>query len=258
MTLTWLLPMVTAAAVGSVHCVGMCGALVAVASDGSHGARQRFSVLAGYQGARLLSYVLLGVTAGALGRALDLAGKAAGLGEAAAIVAGSIMLVGGALSMMQALGGLRSVRLPKLRLVPAGVTRWLGRAHQKPPLVRAALLGAASALLPCGFLYAFALAGAATGSPVGGALVMGALWLGSAPALLGFGMLIGGVLSRVKRHVPLLSAASVCLLGLLTLNLRVNLPAFALESVTRATATKAAAPAPPSAKDCPCHRKHAR
>ena len=256
MSFAWLLPMITAAAVGSVHCVGMCGALVAVASDGSRGARQRFGVLAGYQGARLLSYVLLGTAAGSLGHALDLAGKYAGFGEAAAVVAGSIMLLGGLLSMLQALGRTALPRLPKLRLLPARATAWLGRAQQKPPLVRAVLLGGASALLPCGFLYAFALAGAATGSPLGGALVMGALWLGSAPALLGFGMVVGSVLSRVKRHVPLLSAASVFALGVLTLNLRINLPAFALAAVTRPATSAAASTAapPPSAEDCPFHR----
>ncbi|HEY6079670.1 MAG TPA: sulfite exporter TauE/SafE family protein, partial [Polyangiaceae bacterium] len=232
MSLAWLLPMVSAGALGSMHCVGMCGPLIAVASDGARGARQRLRVQAGYQAARLASYLVLGAVAGMLGHALDLAGEAAGLGKSAAVVAGAAMMLWGLWAMLEAGGARLQLRLPKLRLLPSPALAWLGRAGQRSPLWRATLLGGASAFLPCGFLYAFALAGAATASPVGGALVLGSLWLGSLPALLGFGLLIGGVLSRLRRHIPLLSASSVFLLGLLTLTSRVNLPAFAVAAAT--------------------------
>lgn len=264
MTLAWLIPMVSAGALGSVHCVGMCGGLIAVASDGAAGAKQRLAVQGGYQGARLVSYLVLGVVAGSLGHALDLAGQAAGLGRSAAIFAGVIMMLWGLWSMLEAGGARLALRLPKLRLLPAPALAWLGRAGQRSPFWRATLLGGASAFLPCGFLYAFALAAAATASPLGGALVMGSLWLGNLPALLGFGLLIGGVLSRLRRHIPMLSAASVFALGLVTLNNRINLPAFALTAAAsslpreaRAGAPKTA-PIPPMAADCPCHKKHAR
>jgi uncharacterized protein len=249
--------MVSAGLFGSAHCIGMCGGLIAVASDGASGVRQRISVQVGYQAARLLSYVTLGVTAGALGRALDLAGQAAGLGKAAAVVAGVTMTLWGLAAMLRAVGA--GLRLPRLRFLPAFVTQWLGHAQRRPPLMRAVLLGGASALLPCGFLYAFALAGAATASPLGGALVMAALWLGNLPALLGFGLLLSGALSRLRRHLPLVSAASVFALGVVTLNSRVNLPAFAMATMTDAVGTPRAtdAPSPPSATDCPCHRRPA-
>lgn len=256
MTLAWLLPMVSAALVGSVHCIGMCGGLIAVASDGAVGLKPRLVVQAGYQAARLASYVVLGAAAGVVGRALDLAGQAAGLGKAAAVLAGLTMSLWGLLAMLEATGTLKR-KLPGFRLLPPRAVAWLANARQRPPLARAVLLGGASALLPCGFLYAFALAAAATGSPLGGALVMAALWLGNLPALLGFGLLLGGALARARRHIPLLSAASVLLLGLVTLNSRVNVPAFAVASVLRATPAKRAAIRAPNARDCPCHKKHA-
>jgi sulfite exporter TauE/SafE len=247
--------MVSAGVLGSLHCIGMCGGLIAVASDGATGVKQRFVVQAGYQVARLSSYVTLGAAAGGLGRALDLAGQAAGLGKAAAVLAGVTMSLWGALAMLEATGALKRA-LPGFRLLPQGALAWLGKAHQRPPLLRAVLLGGASALLPCGFLYAFALAAAATASPFAGALVMAALWLGNLPALLGFGLLLAGALSRLKQHVPLLSAASVLLLGVFTLNSRVNVPAFAVASITAAMpATPAAALRAPNAGDCPCHKK---
>lgn len=250
---SWLLPVVSAGVLGSAHCVGMCGGLIAVASDGTASTRERLQAQLGYQAARLLSYVTLGAIAGGLGRALDLAGQAAGLGQAAAVVAGVAMTLWGLAAMLDAVG--TRLRLPQLRLMPAFVTQFLGRARQRSPRARALLLGGASALLPCGFLYAFALAGAATGSPLGGALVMAALWLGNLPALLGFGLLLSGALSRLKRHIPLLSAATVFCLGVLTLNSRLHLPAFAASSLQ---ARPAASDVLPSPRDCPCHRKHAR
>lgn len=254
--LAWLAPMLGAALVGSVHCIGMCGGLVAVSTQGATTAQQRLATQIGYQGARLASYSTLGVSAGMLGSALDLAGRAAGLGKAAAVVSGLTMMLWGTWAMLEAGGVGLSRKLPTIQILPAAARRWLGHAQRQSPLGRAVLLGGASALLPCGFLYTFALAAAGTGSPWAGALVMGSLWLGSLPALLGFGLAIGGALSRLRRHVPLFSAIAVFGLGLFTLNNRINLPAFAAASVTRASdaATQAATPGLPG--DCPCHRKH--
>ncbi len=251
----WLVPMVTAGLFGSAHCVGMCGGLIAVASDGANGAKQRAVVQLGYQLARLTSYVTLGIIAGSLGHALDLAGQAAGLGKAAAVLAGVTMSLWGLAAMLKAVGV--SFKVPQVRLLPSFVVGWLGRARQRPPLTRALLLGGASALLPCGFLYAFALAGASTGSAVGGALVMAALWLGNLPALVGFGLVLGGLLSRARRHIPLVSAATVFALGVFTLNSRINLPAFAVMAVTDNKAKYLGDVRAPMPADCPYHRKHA-
>lgn len=166
------------------------------------------------------------------------------------------MTAWGLWAMLTAVGARPRWRLPQLRLLPSSALGWLGRAQRLSPALRAALLGGSSALLPCGFLYAFALAGAATGSPWGGALVMGALWLGNLPALLGFGWLMSGVLSRLKRSIPLLSAASVFALGVLTLNGRTSLPAFAVAAATKAVAPAASpgAVAAPMPSDCPFHK----
>jgi uncharacterized protein len=257
-SVAWLMPMIGAALFGSLHCVGMCGGLIAVSTQGATTHRQRLAAQLGYQAARLASYLALGVSAGLIGRALDLAGQAAGLGRAAAIVSGLAMMLWGVWAMLDASGVRLTRRLPVLDLLPARARRWLGHAQRQSPLGRAVLLGGASALLPCGFLYTFALAAAGTGSPFAGALVMGSLWLGSLPALLGFGLAIGGVLSRVRRHLPLLSASTVFALGLFTLNNRINLPAFAAASVTRPSDTAASGSVLSMPADCPCHGRHGK
>lgn len=251
MTGAWLLPVISAAMLGSLHCVGMCGGLIAVAGQDVTSGRQRLLVQASYQGARLLSYVSLGALAGLIGRAIDVAGEASGIGKTAAIVAGASMTLGGLLAMLEAAG--TRFRLPQLGRLPRSFTALLARPG-RPPLMRAALLGGASALLPCGFLYAFALAGAATGSPLGGALVMTALWLGNLPALLGFGLLLSTALARLRRHLPLFSAASVFVLGLLTLSARANVPALAACAIDGGSAARQPLGSMPA--NCPCHRRH--
>jgi hypothetical protein len=144
--------------------------------------------------------------------------------------------------------------------LPDVLTRFLTRLGKRPPLERAAILGLATTLLPCGWLYAFAVAAASTASPLRGALVMAALWAGNLPALLGFGVIAGAALGRVRRHLPVLSAALIFCVGLFTLTMRANLPAFAIASITHAGANaesfQTAKAALPKAGDCPCHRKH--
>ena len=67
---------------------------------------------------------------------------------------------------------------------------------------------------------------------------------------------MSGVLSRLKRSIPLLSAASVFALGVLTLNSRTSLPAFAVAAATSAVAPSASprTVAAPMPSDCPFHK----
>jgi len=242
-----VIPVAAAGLLGSVHCAGMCGGFVAIAGYGVTGPK-RLTAQLGYNAGRLLSYLALGAASGALGHALDLAGSAAGIGRVAAIASGSVMILWGLGALLETQG----VRVFGKRLrMPEGLTRFLTRLGKRPPLARGAILGLATALLPCGWLYAFAVAAASTASPLRGALVMAALWTGNLPALLGLGMIAGAALGRARKHLPVLSAALIFSVGLFTLTTRANLPAFALASINSHSAG-----ALPKAADCPCHRKH--
>jgi len=246
MSLELLVPVAAAGLLGSVHCAGMCGGFVAIAGYGVSG-RTRLGAQFGYNAGRLVSYLTLGTISGALGRALDLAGSAAGLGRIAAIVSGSVMILWGLGALLETQG----VRVFGRQLhMPQALAHFLTQLGKRPPLARGAILGLATALLPCGWLYAFAVAAASTASPVRGALVLGALWLGNLPALLGLGLVVGAALGRLRQHLPVLSAALIFSVGLFTLSTRANLPAFALASIgAHDTSTL------PRAADCPCHRK---
>jgi sulfite exporter TauE/SafE len=93
--------------------------------------------------------------------------------------------------------------------------------------VRAALLGLVSTLLPCGWLYTFAVLAAATGSAAGGAILMGAFWLGSLPMLLGVGVSVRGLARRWGARLPRIRSVAVMSAGAFTLLSRLQLPAFA-------------------------------
>ena len=165
MSLALLVPVAAASLLGSVHCAGMCGGFVAMAGDGVTG-RARWLSLLSYNAGRLISYAVLGAVAGALGHALDLAGNAAGMGRVASLVSGSIMIVWGMGALLETQG----VRVLRGRwALPQRVTDGLAALRRLPAAWRGLALGLATTLLPCGWLYAFAVTAAGTGSPLHGA-----------------------------------------------------------------------------------------
>jgi len=201
---------------GSVHCAGMCGSFACLASggDGTSGPRALRSTAA-YNGGRLLSYALLGALAGAAGAGLDRAGAVAGLARPAAIVAGFLLILWGAASLAAALG----LRIPMLDVPPAlasRVARAVRAVQEKPPALRALAIGALSAALPCGWLYAFVATSAAAGSALGGATVMAAFWLGTVPLMAAVGLGAQRLLGRFRTRLPVVTASVLVILGVLT------------------------------------------
>jgi sulfite exporter TauE/SafE len=201
---------------GSLHCVGMCGGLIGFYSSGS-AHHKPWAAHGAYHVTRLLAYATLGGCAGQFGAALDLVGRGMGLADAAGLLAGAVMLIWALLSWPRSRP--RLLRLQRggatgglLRRIAALFSALARHARQRPPVVRAALLGLSSALLPCGWLYAFAVLAAGTGSPVHGALLLAAFWSGTLPALLGLGLGVQRLSQRWQSYVP--RASALVLLGL--------------------------------------------
>jgi sulfite exporter TauE/SafE len=214
-----------ASLLGSAHCAGMCGGFVAFYATGT-GAR-RLSAHAAYHGGRWISYVLLGVLAGALGAGLDRAFTATGLAGGAGILSGALITAWGAAKLLRALAPRLWTRLdartPRVGRGAGGlVAAALGRFAHSPPAMRALALGLFTTLLPCGWLYAFVATAAGTGSPARGALVMTAFWAGTLPMLALFGVLARKAAGPFARRLPLLSACLLVAVGLFTLAGRVS------------------------------------
>jgi uncharacterized protein len=216
-----------ASVIGSVHCAGMCGGFVcfytgaATRPAGDAPQATDASTLHAHalsHGGRLTSYLLLGAVAGAIGTRIAHLGARAGVAQAAAIVAG-VLMVGWALSTMAAQRGVAiGGHLMGVVPVPESWQRALGRVlhavRSQPMGIRAGLTGLLTTLLPCGWLYVFVATAGGTGSVLHGMALMGIFWLGTVPALLTVGLGAQRLLAPFRRRLPAFSAVVVLIMGL--------------------------------------------
>lgn len=206
-----------ASLLGSMHCAGMCGPFVAFYTGSEPDPRRHLArAHVAYNAGRLAAYLTLGAVAGAVGAGLDRVGMAAGVGRLAAIVAGTLMVLWGGAVLL----ALRGVRLPLLR-APAALLRAVNavvaRVRSWPPAARAGVTGLMTALLPCGWLYAFVATAAGTGSPVRAALVMAVFWAGTLPVMLSLGLGLQRLTGPLRARLPAVTATVVVVLGLLSI-----------------------------------------
>ncbi|MGH1346029.1 MAG: sulfite exporter TauE/SafE family protein [Nannocystales bacterium] len=232
-----------ASLLGSLHCAGMCGPLAAVASAPSRThlpvvqTKQPTSAVH-YNLGRLAAYVALGLGAGAMGALVDLGGAMVGVQGVALLLAGVALVGIGIRGLWQWARGTSSA------VVATGPVRWAARLRGKRSFP--ALLGILTGLMPCGWLWAYVVVAAGTGSISDGALVMATFWLGTVPALAVVGVALGKLGRRAGTHlrwaVPLLMLVA----GGLTLTTRGRM-VWNQATAGPATSTHESAP-PPS-----CH-----
>lgn len=180
---------------GTLHCAGMCGGFV-VCLRGRH---------APYQAGRLLAYGGMGALLGLLGLSAHVTG-----GKALTLAASALMVLVG----LGFLGVLPRIE-PAGPLVGPLKTRLAGLLR-RGTAGAAFGLGLVTGLLPCGMLYAAFARAAASHTPVEGAALMAAFWLGSSPGLFG----VAAVGPLVARWNPLwwprVAGACAVSLGLVT------------------------------------------
>lgn len=226
------LGVVAASIVGSLHCAGMCGPFLAFALGLNEPGVSRAQAQSAYHLGRLTTYTALGAIAGGLGQALDVTGRALGLGRIAITLAAVTMIFFGVASLARAAGHrLPGVKPPKF--IESAFRRGCDAAMRVPPLHRAAVVGLLTTLLPCGWLYSFALVAAGTGHAGAGAMVMAAFWLGTLPVMVGLGAGIQSVAGPLKRAVPTLMALVIVSLGISALVGRAGVDLSSLTTLAR-------------------------
>ena len=200
---------------GGVHCIGMCGGVVATLTAGlpreerAQIARQLPFQLA-YNIGRIGSYTLAGALMGALGAValellpLHLAQRVL-YGVAAAFMLALGLYLGGwwqGLTRVERLGALLWQRIEPLgrRFIP--VRRWW----------QALAVGLVWGWLPCGLVYSVLIWSAGSGSALQGALLMLLFGLGTLPNLLGIGLLAGAA-ARLIEQRWLRQAAGALVIG---------------------------------------------
>ncbi len=200
-----LWPVLAASLVGSPHCAAMCGLIAA-------GAGREPNARVAYHLGRLAGYVALGWLAGAAGFFLDRAGALAGIVDLTTRLAGVLLVLAGITTILAS----RGVRVGSLGGAHRRVVALGARLAGVAPVRRAAGLGLITALLPCGWLVAFVAVAAATGAPLPGALTMATFWLGTVPGLATAGALIQRAGGPLRRRLPLIAAAALIVLGVVT------------------------------------------
>lgn len=240
-----------ASVLGSAHCAGMCGGLVlfAVSADHEQKPRRCRSLHVAYHAGRGLSYAMLGLLGGGIGAAVEFGARQAGFQRTGAILAGSAMIAFGLIALLR-VAGVRAGSLP----LPKAWTGMIERGHRvafaMPALPRAWAVGLLTALLPCGWLYAFALTAAGTGSALFGMLVLLAFWAGTLPLMVSLGAGLEFLTGPMRRRVPAVTAVIVVLLGVLTAMGRISMPTMPVESSATVSAVDHVRSLDPRALPC--------
>jgi hypothetical protein len=194
----------------------MCGPLV-----GLQGGARSVRLAAIHSLGRLLTYATIGVLAGLAGNALDLAGSLGNVQRLATLAAGGTIIAWGVYALIRATRVRRTpAEPPRARTGSTAFGSALVHIRTRSRARRTFALGLLTGLLPCGWLWAFAISAAGSGSPVGGALVMIAFWIGTVPAMVGLLGLAGPLVARVRARLPLVTALALIAVGLATLGLR--------------------------------------
>jgi sulfite exporter TauE/SafE len=185
-----IITIITIAFLGSFgHCIGMCGGIVIAYSstkiDNSWSrARQSLSHIL-YAFGRVSTYTILGAIFGYLGSVATFNHTTSGI---LLLVTGFLMILIG-LSLSGKLKFLVNIEhsVSKSKIYQKTFRSLLG----SNTLISFYLLGMLNGLLPCGFVYVFAITAASTGSVLWGAFVMLIFGLSTIPAMFSLGYFVG-------------------------------------------------------------------
>lgn len=208
---------------GGVHCVAMCGGIVAALNvraapplDRPRSGRGGLGRQLGYSLGRIASYAVAGAIAGGAGS----------LGRFYEEVLPAQLLLSVAANAIVILLGLYLAGLGTavLALERAGAVVWRGLTRLGARLApadtwpRSLAVGAAWGSLPCALVYSVLATALLSGSALRGAAVMGAFGLGTLPNLLAVGVAAGS-LQRFLRapRARLAAGLAVVVLGIIGL-----------------------------------------
>jgi sulfite exporter TauE/SafE len=213
MTEVWLA--FIAGLVGSPHCLGMCGGIVAALSMTTRLGAPRSRVLSQvfYNLGRITTYALLGGAAGLVGSSLDLL----------AVRSVSFWFFCGANIFVIIVGLVSACGVKWLNLYSmessAGkfLARPLRRAISGSSPLSGFPLGLLLGFLPCGLVYGPLMVAAGSGSPLLGGAIMAALGFGTMPVLFVVGTASTAVSGVMRDRMFRFTGVIVALMGLVGL-----------------------------------------
>lgn len=200
---------------GSFHCVGMCGpiALAVPLKNNNFWSRLLGSLI--YNSGRIITYSLLGMLFGLLGKGFVLAGWQ----NILSVTLGVLILGSLFLPKVFTLSGKTGFLYRIVEKLKNALRKLFGIHNYGSLLV----IGILNGLLPCGLVYMGIAGSMATGSVVKGTLFMAGFGLGTFPAMMTVGM-IRNLISisfreRIRKTVPIFVGIMAVLLILRGINL---------------------------------------
>lgn len=186
---------------GSFHCVGMCGPIAFMLPvDRKNPVKRGFQVLS-YHAGRILTYSVLGIVFGMVGKSLNLFG----IQQQLSIIIGVLMIV--VILIPTKLFNRYNFSKPLYRLV-GKVKSSMGTALKKKDPGTFFTIGYLNGLLPCGLVYMAIFGALASGGAWEGSLYMAVFGLGTIPLMttaiyLG-NFLKGKAKQRIVKAIPVL------------------------------------------------------
>jgi sulfite exporter TauE/SafE len=212
-----ILTIISIAFLGSFgHCIGMCGGIVVAYStikiDSKSSKLSQSTMHLLYSFGRVFTYTILGALFGALGGVVVFSNSANG---ALLIFAGIVMILAG-LSLM---GKIKFLTLIEHTFSSSELYKRAFRSVLNSKSSSSFfILGMLNGLLPCGFVYFFAITAASTADPLYGAMVMAIFGLSTIPAMFGVGFLASLATATSFRNMMMsLSSVAVILYGAYTI-----------------------------------------
>lgn len=196
MTIALLIAAFMMGFLGSPHCLGMCGGIVAAFNLSLQGrvAGKKTLLVTGYHIGRLLSYMLLGLAVGFLGAQVF---QGVMHSQAPRIVMGvSLVLVGASMLGLPWLNALERLGL-KLWRVLAPLRQKVLPLNTLP---KALFAGVLWGFLPCGLVYGALLLAVSSNSTLDAALLMLAFGLGTTPMLLATAGAVSAMQSQIGKY----------------------------------------------------------
>jgi sulfite exporter TauE/SafE len=194
----------------SLHCVGMCGGLVAAST-------QKTSDIFRYQVGRLLGYLFIGYFAGLLGSLMKPQLENPKLNLIPGILMGLIFIY----------WGVQNYRGKKSFIIFNIINAWIYKnlfpifVFKNYSVSKSFFIGLFSIFLPCGLLYGVVIGIATLNHSLPAVLTMLFFWLGTLPAMMLAPSIVHKILRPLKSKLPRTYAFSLIALGILTITVRV-------------------------------------
>lgn len=164
-----------------------------------------------FLGAKILAYTLLGLLFGAIGSVLQLSSPI----RAILLIAIGVFMAGNGLRMLN----IHPIFRHFVFEPPASITRYVRRTSKNSStLVTPLFLGALTVLIPCGITQSMLAVALGSGSALEGGGLMFAFTLGTSPVFFLVAYFATQMGARLEKYFTRLVAASVIILGLISIN----------------------------------------